>query len=250
MSNTSTQKPIALVTGAASGIGLAIANRLSVDGYFVIGADRSDSIETSMSAINGRGIVVDMLDKAGLKELIDEINADQNRLDALVNCAGAVVFGERGFKNTESIDVDEWEMVLAVNLTAPFLLAKYAIPLLLKSDNGRIVNISSRAARTPIITSDPAYCASKTGLLGITRHMAKEYASQGITVNAITPGFVLTPSTSGMGEDHIARVAKDIPVGRVADPSEVAAMASYLCSAEASYVTGAVLDINGGAFIG
>lgn len=250
MSKASKDKPVALITGAASGIGLAIAQRLSRDGYFVIGVDRSESVESSMEAINGRGLIIDMLDKAALLTLINDIDSEFKKLDALVNCAGAVIFGELGPKNTETIEVDEWEMVLAVNLTAPFLLSKYAIPLLLKSDGGRIVNISSRAARTPIITSDPAYSASKTGLLGVTRHMAKEYASQGITVNAIAPGFILTPATSGMGEAHIAKVAKDIPVGRVADPEEVAGMASYLCSDEASYVTGAVLDINGGAFIG
>lgn len=247
MSDNHSDQHVALVTGAASGIGLAIAKRLSQDGYFVVGVDRSTSIIDDMQQIGGRGVVVDMREQASLKTLIDSLNG---KLDVLVNCAGAVIFGETGPKNTASITEEDWALVISVNLTAPFLLSKYALPLLAKSEQARIVNISSRAARTPIITSDPAYSASKTGLLGVTRHLAKEYASQGITVNAIAPGFILTPATSGMGEAHIAKVAADIPVGRIADPSEVAGMASYLCSAEAGYVTGAVFDINGGAFIG
>lgn len=241
---------VALVTGAASGIGRGIAERLANDGYRVIGVDRSENVKPVLEAVGGQGLVVDVSDKAALKALVEKVESDYGQLDALVNCAGAVIFGEDGPKNSQTIEPEEWELVLAVNLTAPFLLSRYCIPLLSKSDSGRIVNISSRAARTPIITSDPAYAASKTGLLGVTRHMAKEYADTGITINAVAPGFILTPSTSAMGEAHIARVAEGIPVGRIAEPSEVAGMVSYLCSEEAGYVTGAVLDINGGAFIG
>lgn len=250
MGKPSSNQRVALVTGAASGIGLAIAQRLSADGHFVIGVDRTETVVQSMTEISGEGRVADLLAKDVVRRVIDDVVASPGRLDVLVNCAGAIAADANGAKSSETISEDEWEAVLAINLTTPFLLSKYALPLLKESAWGRIVNISSRTGRMAVAGVDPAYTVTKTGLIGMTRQMALEFASTGLTVNAIAPGTIGTPGIRGLGGGYLERVAKEIPVGRIAEPAEVAGMASYLCSEEAGFVTGAVMDINGGLFMG
>lgn len=242
----------ALVTGAASGIGWAISQRLARDGYQVLMADRAESVQQAAASLAAEGaaaaegLVADVSSAAGIDALRSQLG--RRRVDVLVNNAG-ISRGRAGFDVTATTP-EEWERVIAVNLTAPFLLSQVVVPGMRERGWGRIVNIASRAGRTGVLTGGLPYAASKAGLIGMTRALALQCAAQGITANSIAPGWVETPLTGRTPPAAAAKALQAIPLGRVAQPDEIAGIVAFLCSADAAYITGAVIDANGGSFMG
>lgn len=245
----------AVVTGGASGIGLAIARAFVTQGMRVLLVDVSDSVHEVAKGLSTPAATVHAhrADLAEESDLLASVAAAKELFggcDVLVNCAG--VSQKRNGQPIPPTEVvtAEWQRVLFINLTAPFLLCRELIPGMKERGFGRIINITSRAGRTFVPPAGVDYAASKAGLIGLTRHLGGTYAPFGITVNCIAPGRVETPLSSMSSPEVIASAVKAIPVGRLGTTEEVAAAAVYLASDEASYITGICLDVNGGAFIG
>jgi len=242
---------VAVVTGGASGIGLAVAQRLAADGADVAVFDRDGgAAETAAEKISGSGstalgFTVDVTSRAQIESALDASRTRLGRPTILVNSAGM-----EGFDPFLSITPERWHQILEVNLTGTFNCCQLALPDMIEEGWGRIVNISSSSAQggQPLMTH---YVASKAGVIGFTKALALEFAPKGITVNTIPPGFIDTPMLRGSeakgrlgkGVDHVASVT---PVRRVGRPEDVAAACAYLVSEEASYVTGQVIGVNGG----
>jgi 3-oxoacyl-[acyl-carrier protein] reductase len=236
----------ALVTGAAGGIGAAIARALHGAGASVALSGRQvDKLEALAAELGSRAQVVpcDLADRAQVTKLIDEaLKALGGRLDILVNNAGLT--RDNLFMVMKD---DQWDEVIAVNLTSTFMLCRAAARSMLrnKSGYGRIINISSVSG----VFGNPGqgnYAASKAGMIGMTKSLAREVANRGITANCIAPGFVTTPMTETLNDKQTEEIAKMIPAQRFGAPAEIAAGALYLASVEAGYVTGQTLHINGG----
>jgi NAD(P)-dependent dehydrogenase (short-subunit alcohol dehydrogenase family) len=241
---------VALVTGGASGIGRAVAERLAADGAAVMVSD----IETGQCSHVARAIVasgaraaslaVDVTSPDQVERLCDETVRELGPIRILVNCAGVL----RGTRAAE-ISAAEWQLVVGVNLTGTFLCCQAAYRSM-RTAGGHIVNIASMAGRATSTLGGPHYTAAKAGVLGLTRHLAREWASDGINVNAISPGIVDTPMVRGaMSEEARMALADSIPMKRLAEPAEIAALVSFLVSGEATYITGANVDIHGGEII-
>ena len=244
-----------LVTGGASGIGLAIARDFLAQGLRVLIADVDPSVHAVAAGLRGsqpvEAHIVDLVDEAqllGLAERTRELFG--GGCDVLVNCAG-VSQKRKGesIAPTEVLTAD-WERVLRINLTAPFLLSRELIPSMKARRFGRIVNIASRAGRTFSGAAGVDYAASKAGLLGLTRHLGGTYAPFGITVNCVAPGRVETALSSTSSAAVLAAAVQAIPVGRLGRPDEIAAVVAFLASDAAAYLTGACIDVNGGSFMG
>lgn len=236
---------VALVTGAAQGLGAAIARRLSQGGMTVSCVDRSPTIHDLVSELRAARCEAHA-EVRDLAEATDAVGAVRSvvdrfgRIDVLVNNAGIGLYRP----NIQDLQPEEWQQVIDVNLTAPFLLAREALPIMKAAGWGRIINISSRAARVAIPGSDVSYPASKAGLIAMSRQLAMEGAKFGVTSNTICPGrFNTALGAPPPGLD----VSQAIPVGRLGEPDEIGALVSFLVSDDAAYITGAVIDINGGA---
>jgi 3-oxoacyl-[acyl-carrier protein] reductase len=246
---------VALVTGAASGLGLAIATRLAEDGFLAICVDKSENVSKRAAEICSRGLkaeieVLDLVDTDAIVAMIRKIGDRYQRIDVLVNCAGIGISSNGVAATVEQTRLDHWNRALSVNLTATFLLSREVLPYMTRAGWGRIINISSRAGRTFVPGSGAAYSASKAGLIGLTRVLAVEGAACGITANVIAPGRFDTPMANRAPPEAIERATALIPVGRIGRPNEVAATAAFLVTDDAGYITGASIDINGGAFMG
>lgn len=236
----------ALVTGAAGGIGASIARTLHGAGASLALSGRQvDKLEALAKELGSRAVVVpcDLADRAQVAKLIEEsIKALGGRLDILVNNAGLTR------DNLFMVMKDEqWDEVIAVNLTSTFMLCRAATRAMLrnKSGYGRIINISSVSG----IFGNPGqgnYAASKAGMVGMTKSLAREVANRGITANCIAPGFIKTPMTEVLNEKQTEEITRMIPAQRYGLPKEIGAAALYLASVEAGYITGQTLHINGG----
>jgi 3-oxoacyl-[acyl-carrier protein] reductase len=247
---------VALITGAAGGLGSAAAERLAEDGFHLVLVDREPAVHALAErlAANGRAaeaLQVDLTDPAAIAALVDAVASRHGRCDVLLNNAGIHPVGSGAdATDLERTTLAEWQAALTVNLTAPFLLCQAVFPLMKRQGRGRIINVASRAGRTFIPGTAVHYSASKAGLIGLTRTVAEKGAAHAITCNAVAPGRFPTPLADTMPADAIAASLKRIPLGRIGEPQEFAAVVSFLAGEAAGYITGAVIDVNGGAFMG
>jgi 3-oxoacyl-[acyl-carrier protein] reductase len=247
---------IALVTGAAGSLGKAIALKLSEDGFVVVMTDCDESVIVSAKDITRRGFsakakICNLLDALEIKNLIDSIASEYGRCDVLVNNAGVHPLQPTDNATAlENTTLADWQQAIAVNLTAPFLLAKAVFPLMKAKRWGRIINTASRAGRTSIPGTAAHYSTTKSGIIGLTRSLAEQGAAFGITSNAVAPGRFPSPLADTMPPDEVAASLKRIPLGRIGSPHELASTVAFLASEGAAYTTGSVIDVNGGAFMG
>ena len=237
---------VAIVTGAAQGIGRAIAETLACAGadIAVVDLDAVRAQETA-SAVTAHGrraltIKANVAEWADVKAMTDQILAEFGRLDILVNNAGITRDGL-----LLRMKEEDWNLVLDVNLKGTFHCTKAVLPAMTKQRAGSMVNIASVVG---VIgnAGQANYAASKAAVIGFTKTVAREYASRGITVNAVAPGFIETAMTQGLGGEVRDALLKQIPLGRLGSPSDVAEAVRFLVSPEAAYITGHVLHVNGG----
>jgi 3-oxoacyl-[acyl-carrier protein] reductase len=236
---------VALVTGASRGIGKAIATRLAAQGALVVCAARGDHAKATAEAIVAAGgraeaLALDVTDDGAVAKAPGDIVEKYGRLDIVVSNAG--IARDQLLMRMKRAD---WDAVIATNLTATFTLAQAAIRPMLKQKGGRIIAIGSIVGQIGN-AGQTNYAASKAGLIGFAKALAREVASRGITVNVITPGMVDTDMTRAIAEKAHVDWAARIPLGRLGTGDDIAAAACYLASDEAAYITGHVLAVNGG----
>jgi 3-oxoacyl-[acyl-carrier protein] reductase len=233
--------PAAIVTGAARGIGEAIARRLQTDGYAVALTDIDlAGIERVAEEIGARAFEHDVRELASWEELLAQLDD----VHVLVNNAARTEF-----RSFFEIDLGEWDDVLATNLRGTYLGCRVFGAAMRDQGAGRVVNLASDAAFAASGASGPHYAASKAGVVAVTRRAATELAPHGVTVNAIAPAAIDGPLAREVLRDRLDEKLADIPVGRLGRAEEVAALVSFLVSDEASYLTGATLDVNGGVLM-
>ncbi len=239
----------ALVTGASRGIGEAIARRLAAEGATVLAAARSaDALARVVSGIEAAGgkaapLALDLSDPASIEAAVKGALAAHPEIPILVNNAGV----------TEDnlilrMSRDAWERVLATNLTGVFLLTQAIVKGMVRKRYGRIVNVTSVVGLMGN-AGQANYAASKAGLIGLTKSVARELASRNVTCNAVAPGFIATAMTEKMTDAARAALSTQIPLERLGTPEDVAAAVAYLASDEASYVTGTVVNVSGGLYM-
>ena len=238
---------VALVTGAAQGIGAAIAATLFLGGAKVAVADvRVDAATATSAAIDSAGtravpVEVDVRSRESVARAFETAEASLGPIDILVNNAAITAQG-----SVWEIEPEDWDDVLAVNLRGTLLCSQIAGPAMERRGFGRIVNLASLAGQQGGTVAGAHYAASKAGILVLTKTLAKELAGTGVTVNAVVPAAVRGPVMDTMPAERLAALESTIPVGRFGEPAEVAALVAFLCSTDAGYITGAALDINGG----
>ena len=233
-----------IVTGAARGIGEAIVRRLTSEGARVLIADIDEGAAQASADAIGAGALahrLDVTDPASWEAAVERATSDWGRLDILVNNAG---IAGRSAPATE-LSVEEWRQVIELDLTGVFLGCRAALPTMTGAGYGRIVNIASIAGKEGNPNAVP-YSAAKAGVIGLTKAIAKEVATKGVLVNSVAPAVVETPILAQVSAEHIAYMTSRIPMGRVGQPHEVAALVAFLCSDDLSFSTGAVYDISGG----
>lgn len=234
----------ALITGASGGIGGAIAKALHAQGADVALSGRNvEALEKLAAEIGAERVHIvpgDLGTAEAADALIKSAEEKMGQVDILVNNAGLTKDGL--FMRMKD---EDWQVVQDVNLTAPFRLIRAAIKGMMKRRNGRIINITSVVG----VTGNPGqanYCASKAGMIGMSKSMAAEVANRGITVNCIAPGFIATAMTDALNDDQKGKINATIPAGAMGTPDDIAASVVYLASDEANYITGQTLHINGG----
>jgi 3-oxoacyl-[acyl-carrier protein] reductase len=239
---------VALVTGASRGIGRAIAVKLAAQGATVIAAARSEHAADTVAAITASGgraeaVSVDVTDSTAVEKLPGSIVERHGRLDVLVSNAG--IARDHLLMRMKR---EDWDAVIATNLTASFILAQAAMRPMLKQRAGRIIAISSVVGQMGN-AGQANYAASKAGLIGFAKALAREVASRSITVNVVAPGLIDTDMIRGIGEKAQIALAAQIPLGRLGTVDDVAAATCFLASDEAAYITGHVLAVNGGMYM-
>ena len=235
---------VALVTGGARGIGLAIARRLVADGARVALVDLDKSAaESAAGALGDQAIALaaDVTRTADVERAVAAAHARWGRLDIVVNNAGIT----GGSKLTWELTDEDWNQVIACDLTSVFLVSRAAVKLMLAQRSGRIVNIASIAGKEGNPTLVP-YSTAKAGVIGFTKALAKEVANQGILVNAVAPAVIGTDLVKQMSKETVDYLIAKIPMGRIGRPEEVAALVAWLVSDECTFSTGAVYDLSGG----
>ncbi len=246
---------VAVVTGAAVGIGWAISQRLAREGFGLALVDKSDTVLARKAELDELGhpcwaFVADLADAGAIPSLAAAILEQAGRCDVLVNNAGTHLKTPAGQRyRFDEMTLREWNLSIALHMTAPMLLSQAFLPGMKERHWGRIVNISSRAGRTYVVQSSAFYTASKAGTNGLTRAIAGEYAEHGITCNSIAPGRIRTPLTERSADEVKASSLRELPVGRIGEPEEVATAVAFLASDGAAFITGAVIDLNGGGFM-
>lgn len=239
---------VAIVTGAARGMGQATALTLAREGVAVVVNDlRRELAEATVKAIEaagGKGLAspADVSDEAQVEAMVAATVEQFGTVDILVNNAGIL----RTTMPLETISLEEWNLMMTVNLTGVFLCTKAVLPIMKRRRSGKIVNISSSAGRSTSTFGGAHYTTSKAAVLGLTRHTAREAAPYNINVNAIAPGSMDTDMIREMSTpEYIAEQAQKIPMGRLGTTQDTANLVAFLCSEESSYINGATIDLNG-----
>lgn len=241
---------VALVTGASRGIGRAIAIELAKQGAKVVGTATSESgaaaITEYLSAIRsdaGKGVVLNVNDAEGCNAIVDQIQKEFGALSILVNNAG-ITQDQLAMRMKD----EEWDAVIATNLTAVARLSRAVLRGMMKAKHGRIINITSvvGSAGNP---GQMNYAAAKAGVAGMSRALAREIGSRNITVNCIAPGFIDTDMTKELSEQQTTALMQQIPLGRFGLPEDIATAVAFLASPQASYITGTTLHVNGGMYM-
>lgn len=247
------RRRVALVTGGCGGIGAAICRRLAHDGLSVAVLDRPQSdakvLAAALPGEGHRGFQADVADEAGVAEIYRQIEAEMGRIDVLVTAAGVLLLRPDGARNpVAETPFEEWQRTLDINTNGTFLFCReYARRVNARREGGRIVTLGSVAAQLGGYRSSSAYIASKAAVMGFTKGLARELAPFGVTANSVAPGLIDAPmlrlSLDPADDD---KAAASIPLGRLGTPEDVAGAVAYLVSQDASYVTGNVIDVNGG----
>lgn len=246
----------AIVTGAGGGIGAAVVVELISRGARVLATDIDGQALERFQEDHGdlsksfRCSVADVADAQEWERMAEEARSAFGPIGVLVNNAAISPKREGAKVPAHEMSHDEWDAVLAVNLTGPFIGTQTVYPDMREVGWGRIVNIASQAARTGARVAGVHYGATKAGILGLTRTLAHEFGPHGITVNAVAPGRILTPMAAGVPDEINQQWISKIPVGRLGQPEDTASVVGFLASEEASFVTGATIDANGGSFMG
>jgi 3-oxoacyl-[acyl-carrier protein] reductase len=240
---------VTLVTGASRGIGRAIALHLAEQGSDLILAARNVETlnrvaeECATRGVRAQGVAIDVGDGGSVRDGVAKALNDFGRVDHLINNAGITADSLLLRMKRE-----DWDRVLHVNLTGAYEVTRAILPSMIKARYGRIVNITSVVALMGN-PGQPNYCAAKAGLIGFTKSLAREVASRQVTVNAVAPGYIDTEMTRGMGQAARDKMSGLIPLGRLGEPTDVAAGVAFLLSPGAAYITGEVLNISGGLYM-
>lgn len=246
---------VALVTGAGGGIGLSCAEQLAAAGFATVLVGRSASVSEAAKTIGeqARATVVPFVCDVGHEDQIErvmrQVHERFGRCDVLVNNAGIHPKKDGGKFMIEDISTAQWNEVMAVNLAAPFVFARAVLPMMKRHRWGRIINIGSRGGRTASPVASAHYAATKAGMVGFNRILALEGAPYGITANVVAPGPIETAMTVQSTPEVRAAFAKSVPLGRYGDPGEIASVVLFLSGEGSSFMTGAVIDVNGGSFM-
>lgn len=247
MQDKELQGKVALVTGATRGIGKAIAQELAARGAAVVGTATSESgaasINEYLGPVGGRGIVLDVNDAAACETLISELGKQDGGPHILVNNAG-ITRDNLAMRLKD----DDWQAVIDTNLSSVFRLSRAVIRPMMKARWGRIINITSVIGSS----GNPGqanYAAAKAGVAGMSRSLARELGSRGITVNCVAPGFIETDMTRALDENQTSAILSQIPLGRMGSPVDIANAVAFLAGSQADYITGTTLHVNGGMYM-
>jgi 3-oxoacyl-[acyl-carrier protein] reductase len=238
---------IILITGANRGIGHNILKKISNNGYTVIGTSRSESglenISNTLENTNGEGMIMDVTNQESIDQAVSNIKEKYGVIYGLVNNAG-ITQDNLLMRMTDK----EWSSVIDTNLTSLYRVTKSVVKDMMKARVGRIINIGSIVGLMGN-AGQSNYSATKAGLLGFTKSLARELSSRNINVNSVSPGFIETDMTKALSSDQIEALTKNIPLGRIASPEEVSNVINFLLSDESSYITGENINVNGGLYM-